>query len=732
MKVKEIFRNFREKIKFKKVKKFKKVSLFLGLLGAAIFILIDHYLVIFDPIKGFSLDTRFRLSSFEIFSSQISEGVTQYTKNPDAHEAIKIIGIDNGTINQYNGFPFSWRYYANLLMALEKSDYKSIVFDIFFLDDIKDTFVFPSGKKGKLSNYIKKQHDKVLVDYPFETKYADEFEEQLNLKRRLKYLDKIALPNVVPTEYDDYPEWVKSPELPIISITKNIKNIGFANIVKGDIGINRTMPMVAKWQNELYPSISLLIAAHYYGIDPQKDIEIKLGEYVKLKNIPQKKKKSYLKDKYGSIVIGEDEKPVIKELDIMKKVNLKREVTIPIDEYGFMDINFIGGTWSFPSIPFNTIANTERGYFQKDYDAFKDKILLVGMYHATGVAKDIHLSPFGDIAGVEHHANAVNTILNQDFLYRLPVWVDYLIYILIGLALGFTIPSYKLNKVLISILIFVILFTIEVFFVFNYLNVIHAFFIPYIELAFILVVIVGYRALTEEENVKYIRSTFSRYMSKSVVNQLLANPDMLNLGGQKKELTVFFSDIRDFTSMSERLTPEEVVKLLNHYFSLMTNVCLQYKGTVDKYMGDAIMAFWGAPVPEREHSYLACLTALEQQRQLQQLSAEWEAQGKPIFRIGIGINSGKAVVGNIGSSHKMEYTVMGDMINLGSRLESVTKVYAAKITISEYTYAHVKDKVIARELDLIRVKGRKASVRVYELMGIKNIHDFETYQVKEI
>ncbi|MCS7084445.1 MAG: adenylate/guanylate cyclase domain-containing protein, partial [Aquificaceae bacterium] len=233
---------------------------------------------------------------------------------------------------------------------------------------------------------------------------------------------------------------------------------------------------------------------------------------------------------------------------------------------------------------------------------------------------------------------------------------------------------------------------------------------------------------TEEENVKYIRSTFSKFVAKDVVNELLANPDALKLGGEKKEVTVFFSDVRGFTTISETLSPENLVQLLNEYLSIMTDLIISYRGTIDKYMGDAIMAFWGAPIPNEEHAYYACIASLAQLEELKKLQQRWVEQGYPVIDIGIGLNSGYAVVGNMGSSHRMDYTVMGDTINLGSRLEGTNKQYGTRIIISEFTYAKVKDRVYVRELDIIRVKGKNEPVKIYELLDLVHPEDMIKYR----
>jgi adenylate cyclase len=411
----------------------------------------------------------------------------------------------------------------------------------------------------------------------------------------------------------------------------------------------------------------------------------------------------------------------------MVKPNAERTITIPIDHEGFMGIKFIGGPWSFPSHSFVDLADSERGEFGRN-DPFANKILLVSIYYATGVAFDVHNSPFGDIAGIEHHANALNTILNQDFVYYAPSWVNYLIFIFIGVVLGFAAPRLNIKVVLLGTAVFAVLFTIEVFTLFNMVNFIHVYFTPYIQMVVILIAITGYKVLTEEENVKYIRNTFSKFVSKDIVNEMLNNPEAIKLGGDKKEITVFFSDIRGFTTLSEALSPEELVQLLNEYLTTMTDIVIDYKGTIDKYMGDAIMAFWGAPLPLKEHAYYACIAALEQLKALKLLQKKLQDQGRPTIDIGIGLNTGDAVVGNMGSSHRMDYTVMGDTVNLGSRLEGTNKVYHTKIIISEKTLLQVRDRVIVRELDLIQVKGKTEPVVIYELMDIVNQEDFNKYK----
>lgn len=227
----------------------------------------------------------------------------------------------------------------------------------------------------------------------------------------------------------------------------------------------------------------------------------------------------------------------------------------------------------------------------------------------------------------------------------------------------------------------------------------------------------------------FIKSTFERYVSPNVAAEIIRNPDMLRLGGERKTLTIFFVDIGDFTHLSEMLQPEEVVGRLNEYFEGMNDAIMEYNGTIDKFQGDSILAFWGAPIPQEDHALLACQAALKCRRFLHKLEKEWIAGGLPPRTYRFGINTGEVVVGNIGSSTRFEYTIIGDDVNLASRLEGTNKYYGTQIMISEATYSLVKDTLIAREIDIIRVVGKTKSIKVYELVEEKEKVDEEKTRI---
>jgi adenylate cyclase len=336
---------------------------------------------------------------------------------------------------------------------------------------------------------------------------------------------------------------------------------------------------------------------------------------------------------------------------------------------------------------------------------------MVGMF-AKGTAQDEKTTPFGLMYGVEIHANALNTILMSNFLHEVAPWVNALILLALALLTAFmasrlpTLWSFVLSLVLIVVFFFAVTLLFDLY---NRVIVLSA---PVFAVLFSFLAVIVYRIMTEEKDKRRIRDMFGRYVSPRVVDQILANPP--ELGGVDKEVTVLFSDIRGFTEVSERMSSQELVNHLNVYFTAMTDVLMEYEGTLDKYIGDMIMGFWGAPLPQPEHAILACKCALRQMEVLNELNSQWPQDRR--IDIGIGINTGTVTVGNIGSVGRMNYTLMGDSVNLGSRLEGVNKTYGTHVMMSEFTYGLVKDRVIARELDDIRVKGKNKPVVIYELI----------------
>lgn len=361
----------------------------------------------------------------------------------------------------------------------------------------------------------------------------------------------------------------------------------------------------------------------------------------------------------------------------------------------------------------------------------KDKIVFVGA-NAAGLSdiKSTPMSPIEPFPGVEIHAAVTNNLLESDFITTVsPVTKNILILIFTAvlLILIFWTPS-KVNISFSAVLMGAIIIAGLVLF-----SVYRVWF-PTAEifLSSLLMIIVGYttKYVSEDAQKRAIRSAFDLYLQKELVEQIIEQPELLKLGGEKKELTVLFSDLAGFTSISEDTPPEELVTFLNEYLSEMTDIVFKNKGTLDKYIGDAIMAFWGAPVPEEDHAYYACKCALEMEEKLAELQAKWTGEGLPAPHVRYGLNSGHMVVGNMGSKDRFSYTVLGDNVNLGARLEPANKDFGTRILISQSTREQVKDRLLTREVALMKAKGKTKPIRIFELIcekGTKESSKWESF-----
>lgn len=356
---------------------------------------------------------------------------------------------------------------------------------------------------------------------------------------------------------------------------------------------------------------------------------------------------------------------------------------------------------------------------------FKNKFVLIGAGYADNT--DSFRTPFYSrlydyamMPGVEIHANALATILDGKTINTLPVAVSFMIILFFSLTL--LLVEKWFNAIISAIALAVLWSGYSVFCLifFEKTNLI----LPMIPLltglilTFILMTV--YRTLTEGRQKRWIKKTFQMYLSPEFVNILLKKPDLLSLGGEEKELTVLFSDLKGFTSLSEVMPPSDLVSLLNEYLDGMTQIIFDHGGTLDKYEGDAVMAFWGAPLEDHEHARKAVSAALEMSRFSDSLSLKFQDEGRPAIKTRFGLNTGRVIVGNIGSQKRFDYTIIGDEVNLASRLESANKQYGTYLVISHSTYTLVRDHFMVRALDNLRVKGKERPVKVYEVLGRLN------------
>jgi len=671
--------------------KFEKKHLIYLLISLGVFLVVlfmTYKTSLFDNVELLLLDQNFFLRD-DRPTVQKEGAFTSVKINKKLNRNIMIIGIDSDSLGKLGSWPLNRGVYARFLDHLRGSKPALVFFDIFFIEKSGLPEADLSLERG-----LRDYKGKILVDYPVKSG-----SEELNLdsvRDRWPYLLKTMYP--LNGSMASLSVKFRSGDLPMPEVARNVSDMACANIEQDRDGKYRRSTTVYKFQGGVIPQIVLSLARLYYDV-PREQVDIEVGKSITLKNarVP-------LFDEFGE-----------------KTGELRKDISIPIDRDASFNINYVGYPFEFRNqSQYLSLAEA----LEVPPETFNNKILLVGMYDAPGAAHDEWPSPHGIMYGIEHNAFALNTILNSEYLHRVPEWVNILILLFLTLLIGVFVPR---MKIAFSALFIVGLFVVNILaglMIFILANRILLYFAPILLIIFGFAGVIVYRLLTEEKEKAFIKKRFQNYVNANVVDELLKNPKALELGGVNKTITVMFSDVRGFTTISEALgEPQKLVNLLNEYLGAMTEIIFKYNGTLDKYVGDEIMAFWGAPVDQPDHALLGCKTALDQMWFLNNiLNPKLKSEGKPKIDIGIGLNTGVMTVGNMGSKNRMDYTLMGDMVNLGARLEGTNKVYRTSIIISEFTYEAVKDHVIVRELDNIKVKGKTKPVKIFELLGVKD-HD---------
>lgn len=471
--------------------------------------------------------------------------------------------------------------------------------------------------------------------------------------------------------------------MPIHELTANSAVLGNVHLNPDSDGIYRRVKLFSVFDDKVLPSLGLGI---YLAANPKTKLKI---EAEKLK-------------------IGEQ--------------------VVPIDREGSVVLRYRGPSGTHRAYSAAAVLQSEIRILSNeeptisDKNAFKDKYILFG-FSAPGLF-DLRSAPVGGVyTGVEIQATILDNFLSGDFMRQTPSWLNTVLIFILALTctasvsfFSSTVGSMTASAVFV---ISPVLFAIG-----SYGN---GFWLPLIvqEIAvtssIVLALTVNYA--TEGRQKRFIKSAFRQYLSPAVIEQLIQNPERLKLGGERKVLSIFFSDLEGFTSISEGLDPEELTTLLNDYLSAMTDIIQEEGGTVDKYEGDAIIAFWNAPVEVHEHATRAVRAALRCQACLTKMRPGFRKRiGKDMF-MRIGINTGPAVVGNLGSYNRFDYTMLGDAVNLAARLEGVNKQFGTYTMISQSTRKMVEDAVSARELAKVAVLGRKEAVTVYEPMFEKEYED---------
>ena len=380
-------------------------------------------------------------------------------------------------------------------------------------------------------------------------------------------------------------------------------------------------------------------------------------------------------------------------------------------EHGFYHINFAASPGSFSSIKAKDLLNSQP-------QDFSGKIVLIG-----STAPDLHdtfvvpTSNGIEMPGVEIQANIIQNFILGNFIKKQGAKLTFLVAFILGFLGMFLLSKLKTPYMVLSVLGIIVLYYFLGIFLFNNFDYITNFFFPPLSLIVFTGAGVGINYLEEKKQTSYLTNAFGKYVNKDLLKEIVEHKKELNLGGEKRIITVLFSDIRNFTSISEKLPPEVLGNMINSYLTKMAEIILKNRGTIDKFIGDAIMAFWNAPLEEKDHAELACDSAISKIRALKKFNEELKSQGHGQIEIGCGIHTGEAIVGNFGSNERFDYTALGDTVNVASRLEGLTKYYKVPIIVSESTYSLVKNKknLVFRKIDSVKVKGKEKPLIIYEL-----------------
>ncbi len=633
---------------------------------------------------------------------------------------IVIVTIDNKSEDKIGQFPWPRDTYAKVIDNLSRWGAKVIGIDVLFsekennplLEVLDKTDLEERVSAGLIEEYQKQfDSDKLLADsikragnvvlgYYFFTE-GDEQVKHLTEAEKQK-AEKIILKGMIPlvrSKVKDNEEFLVRRgygiETSIESISRACKNYGFLNIFPDSDGVLRkvTLPMKYEYEKDWYGSFPLQILKNYFDENIQLEVS---------------------SEGISALTLGEK--------------------NIPIDTSGAMLLDQSASLDSFPTYSFVDVMDGTVDSPAK----FKDKIVLIGITD-PGLMRDTWATPTDTVvAGIKIHAQTIYTILNNWFMsysrtlisnvHPNTILKDEFVYysdevnlaniltiILLGGILVLAIPKFAhasygaytaiLLLVGYSLAAFLLLKNMRL-----WLNMVY----PISSIALVYTTETLYRALTTERKAREIRGAFQTYVPPQIVDELIKNPEKLKLGGERKTVSILYSDVKGFTTISEKLSPEELVEFMNNYLTPMSDIVFKYEGTLDKYIGDAVLAFYGAPLLQEDHHLRVVLSALDMISALKKLRKKLKEQNKPSIDIGIGINTGEVSVGNMGSKTRLDYTIMGDNVNLTQRIEELTRIYKNNILLSEFTYREIKEQILCREIDEVTVRGRTQGVKIYE------------------
>jgi len=588
-----------------------------------------------------------------------------------------------------------WRFQWRGPLTIEQSPIVIVTIDDQSYESLQTQWPWPRHFYANVIENLTEAGAKVIgLDVILDSPDGHGKASDLRLAAAIDSLKNVVLAGKVEDtgQYRSYPVLVK----PLSILLEADSSWGITAIQSDPDGMHRQYFVVQNYQNELLPSFGLEVLRKYLDIPDSEAIQVTDGK----------------------VQVG--------------------KLSVPLSQEGLMRINFVGPVGSFPRYSYDSVIDDERfdlGDYDLDFfstsllptDVFTDKIVLIGS--TMSELHDNFPTPFfefkdqegnyrkAEMPGVEIHANAIWTILNKAYFTDISPLPSLLILILLIILMYVVVLRFSTTWSVITFFGLFIMYNLLQFFLFSQYRIVMAMVAPTIGMTISFVAATIYEYVLTQHEKRLILGAFERFVPQKVVKELIAHPEKLQLGGEERFLTVLFMDLADFTSVSENLKPTELVSIINAYLTEMTDIVFKYDGIIDKYEGDALMAEFGTPVFFEDHAVKACFAALEMLRKLRSMNFSHYAKGISRLNCRIGINSGNMIVGNMGSKNVFDYTAMGDSVNLASRLEGANKMYRTHIMISEDTYKLVKDAVISRPLDLIRVKGRQKPVRVLEVIS---------------
>ena len=466
--------------------------------------------------------------------------------------------------------------------------------------------------------------------------------------------------------------------LPVLQ--RNAASAGHFNPFPDDDGITRRVPMLVEYAGNYYEPLSLAVVRFVRGLPPVRPMAVDEA----------------LSAGYGRL----------------DRLAIGR-YTIPVDENGAALVPYRGPRESFPYYSVVDVLNE-----RIDVARLKDKIVLIGAT-APGLL-DLRATPVDPVyPGVEIHANLISGLLDGNIKHK-PSYargVEFTMILVLGAALALWLPALTPKCATVAMLVAVTAAFGSNLWFFQSANLVLPLASVLTAVFLLFVLNMAYGFFVEARGRRQITGLFGHYVPPELVNEMAKDPGKFSMEGESRDMTVLFTDIRGFTSIAEGLDPKSLSQLMNEVLTPLTEVIYKHHGTIDKYMGDCVMAFWGAPVSDPAHARNALLAALEMQCKIKDMQPEFRMRNWPEVRIGVGLNSGRMSVGNMGSRVRLAYTVMGDAVNLASRLEGITKEYGADIIVGEDTMRSVPE-FLFKEIDRVRVKGREKALTIFEPLGL--------------